>query len=241
MQKIAEDIQLAEQERIDCIAAQQEIIYRMTISTQRIAALRAESDRVSRFRGANIDSAVIHGQSQRFDKASLREQLRVELKKELDSIGHGKKDIINGRIKRDAAVARKAKQEEHMQERRAALQDFKTNAGKAKQQAGAVKAWGNRALIHTFGMWMDYVQRRKSSKALVKRIMARLQNAEVAAALSIWRHKVLGAKRLEKRDDGFTSLGDKMLARVNDQRTEVADQCVISLATIIDDSACLVL
>jgi WD40 repeat protein len=224
MQRIAEDIQLAEQERIDCIAQQHEIIYHMTISTGRIAALRAESDRVSRFRGANIDSAVIHGQSQRFDKKSLRDQLRLELKKEMDSIGHGKKDLISGRVKREAAQERKKKREEQMQERRAALQEFKTSAGKAKQQAGAVKAWGNRALIHTFGMWVDYIQRRKSSKALVKRIMARLQNAEVAGAMSIWKHKIMGARRTAARDDGFASVGDKMLARVCDQREDVAEQ-----------------
>ena len=221
MERVKDQITAAEDRRLECIGQQSLLVHQMQLAAKFIIKIERELDRVTRFTGAAVDSAVLHGKSQRFDKTALRDQLQLELTKQLDFIAQSKRNVIDGRETRKLMETRLEDKRYELNERRAAMLHFEHDAKKGTITAASLQQWNNRTMIKTFVMWRDSVEVRRRTRNIMRKAFKSWTKRELGKAHRKWFNNAHNVKVVKKASEELMANGvvvrsaaDRILARV---------------------------
>ena len=243
MHKLQASVDRAKRTREECLARRAEIIFTLRQTEKKVNEIKGELDRSLAFRGAHMDSTVVHGSGhlQRFTTTGLSSVLQKQLNELLVLTTKGKHELIQieNTIKKMDAL--QAESEDALKDRQAALHQFENelnhrmrqqneaNAsmkkGSQKRGAGPPGGADQRVIRRmkvkevgwVFEQWINFVMVRRHEKEVMRGFLRRATNALLHAGLDQWKLFIKENKLFQQLgpEDGSGGAGSKLLTKVD--------------------------
>eukprot|EP01029_Cantina_marsupialis_P009612 TRINITY_DN2233_c0_g1_i2.p1 TRINITY_DN2233_c0_g1~~TRINITY_DN2233_c0_g1_i2.p1 ORF type:complete len:606 (-),score=192.74 TRINITY_DN2233_c0_g1_i2:1798-3615(-) len=215
IEQLEDDTERVKEESVKLVEDRAAIMFELQSRQDFLRRIEAELDRVMNLKRQSIDSDVIHGQMQRFDKKELVSQLNIEKKRVETAIISRKRRLVSHHQKIEENKIAVAEMEEMVKDRRSALMDFERKARQQEQSKFLLARWKNSTLLRIIAAWKGYVNERREQRRVLQKIIARASSKQGMAFMQ-WklftRYQRLQIKKLSDEKQGIISVGSRMLA-----------------------------
>ncbi|EQC34812.1 hypothetical protein SDRG_07617 [Saprolegnia diclina VS20] len=211
---------------------------------QRILDKQAELERAKAFRGPSMDSIVMHGGLQHFKTKELVQALEEELDIEHFYISDTKEELRHIEDQKNADIRSLASKQAQLSARQVALEKFETDceldAFVAERGAKVLLRLQSQSLAYVFDNWTRFVTQRKASRAVVAKVVARLEQSLLRPAWRSWIVFWEFEANKQVAPDGVVSLGGLGLKAVHVNRVLMQQDCYAALHACRDVASNLV-
>ncbi|OQR82825.1 hypothetical protein ACHHYP_15472 [Achlya hypogyna] len=200
---------------------------------QRILDKQAELERAKAFKGPSMDSIVMHGGLQHFKTKELVQALEEEIDIEHFYISDTKDELRHIEDQKKADMAMQVVKQAQLAQRQAALEKFETDCEveefMAERGANALLRLQSQSLAYAWDRWRASVAVRRSARAKVAKVVARLERNHLRPAWRSWMEAVEFLKMRETCPDGVVSLGGIGLKAAHVTRVLMEQECFAAL------------
>ena len=189
---------------------------------ERLAELLAEQYKLDKFRGKDVDSAILHGQIQRFDKESLLDMISVEIQECRHIISQCRQKLNAGMAAETAYQETLDAKEEDVKERRSAFMKWEKSLKDESTKMQILETWRNIGLAKSFRSWKEFVETEKRNKTIMRGVLLRMIHCKLSQGFDTWleycrRHKEAEQKTVIGNDE-FVGLGTYYLSKAQESR-----------------------
>ena len=245
LKALEQGISKAEEDQIKCFADRAALARSMADTQNRVIEVRAEIDRVANVKAPYINSAVIHGTTQRYNKPQLQHDLQLEQERCLGLIANAKRRVQQldaGRVRASQTCIKK-KQELH--ERQAQFVNVRADARRQARVAALqtkkrkltpkeIRALQQKCRLAHFELWQDYIEGIQVSRKIALKC---LKGCAKRFKKNVWHRWRFGTFAVgeEETPGSIIGLGGRLLKVTQTSRAENEDdarQALKELSTL---------